>query len=149
MQTLEALPYVTRTARDIIARHVSASPDNGGGGHAAVRARVFRAILYQQRSFYQDGLGTNIAKVEKNAFLQVAPQYILNPVAIGIRGDPFGDRPNEADVRMPMANADPRSRAMFGAAYFVGYLANLGLQEGTQVDAVALGDAMGMRKRHF
>ena len=79
------------------------------------------------------------------------PQYILNPVAIGIRGDPFGDRPNEADVRMPMANADPRSRAMFGAAYFVGYLANLGLQDGTQVDAVALGDAMGiyMRKRYF
>ena len=154
MQTLEALPYVTRTARDIIARQ--ASPDNGGGGHAAVRARVFRAILYQQRSFYQDGLGTNVGKalkerdvlLRKNASLQVAPQYILNPVAIGIRGDPFGDRPNEADVRMPMANADPRSRAMFGAAYFVGYLANLGLQEGTQVDAVALGDAMGMRKRH-
>ena len=44
-----------------------------------------------------------------------------------------------------MANADPRSRGMFGAAYFVGYVASLGLQNGTQVDAVALGDAMGDR----
>lgn len=44
-----------------------------------------------------------------------------------------------------MANADPRSRGMFGAAYFVGYVANLGLQDGTRVDAVALGDAMGDR----
>lgn len=48
-------------------------------------------------------------------------------------------------MRMPMANADPRSRGMFGAAYFVGYVASLGLQNGTQVDAVALGDAMGDR----
>ena len=49
MQTLEALPYVTKSARDIIER----------GG---------------------DGAGKQ--------------QYILNPVAIGIRGNPFGDRPN-------------------------------------------------------
>ena len=49
MQTLEALPYVTKSARDIIER----------GG---------------------DGAGEQ--------------QYILNPVAIGIRGNPFGDRPN-------------------------------------------------------
>jgi hypothetical protein len=34
---------------------------------------------------------------------------------------------------------------MFGAAYFVGYIANMGLQNGTKVDAVALGDAMGDR----
>ena len=46
---------------------------------------------------------------------------------------------------MPMANADPRSRAMFGAAYFVGYCASLGLEEGTVVNAVALGDTMGDR----
>lgn len=50
MQTLEALPYVTRTARDIIKR----------------------------------GSGDSGSKL----------QYILNPVAIGIRGNPFGDRPN-------------------------------------------------------
>ena len=53
MQTLEALPYVTRSARDIIERAGGA-----GGGHK---------------------------------------QYILNPVAIGIRGNPFGDRPNVSE----------------------------------------------------
>ena len=93
MQTLEALPFVTQTARQII--------DRGAAGRPV--------------------------------------QYMLNPVALGIRGDPFGDRPNVDDVRMPMANADPRSRAMFGAAYFVGYMASLGLEAGTAVDAVALG----------
>ena len=123
MQTLEALPYVTQTCRKMI--------DSGAAGKPV--------------------------------------QYIINPSAIGVRGNPFGDRPNHADVRMPMANADPRSRAMFGmtsidavcfvytcrrlidlsliagAAYFVGYVASLGLQDGTIVDAVALGDAMGDR----
>ena len=62
-----------------------------------------------------------------------------------LRGEPFGERPNVNDVRMPMANADPRSRAMFGAAYFVGYCASLGLESGTVINAVALGDTMGDR----
>ena len=54
MQTLEALPYVTRTAREIIER---GSGDSGS-----------------------------------------EQQYILNPVAIGIRGNPFGDRPNVSKI---------------------------------------------------
>jgi hypothetical protein len=68
MQTLEALPYVTATAREMARR---------GGARG----------------------------------------YIINPAAIGIRHQPFGERPNLCDVRMPMANADPRGRGLFGAAY--------------------------------
>ena len=53
MQTLEALPYVTRSAREIIER-----------------------------------AATDVTR----------KQYMLNPVAIGIRGNPFGDRPNVSEL---------------------------------------------------
>jgi hypothetical protein len=97
MQTLEALPYVTRTARGIIARQ--ASPDNGGGGHAAVRARVFRAILYQQRSFYQDGLGTNVGKALKERDVLLRKRVSAGSAAVHPQSR--GHRHPRGSVRRP------------------------------------------------
>lgn len=51
--------------------------------------------------------------------------YRLGPSAIGMRYNPYGKtvESNAANVRTAFAHQDPRQRALFGAAFAVGYLA--------------------------
>lgn len=51
--------------------------------------------------------------------------YRLGPSAIGMRYNPYGKtvEANTANVRTAFAHQDPRQRALFGAAFAVGYLA--------------------------
>ena len=78
--------------------------------------------------------------------------HFINPAGIGIRHEPFGPKPNPSNHRMPMANWDPRTAGLFGAAYAVGYFASLGLGEclaedgvSTSVAGVVYGDSFGER----
>lgn len=51
--------------------------------------------------------------------------YRLGPSAIGMRYNPYGKtvEANQANIRTTFAHQDPRQRALFGAAFAVGYLA--------------------------
>jgi len=51
--------------------------------------------------------------------------YRLGPSAIGMRYNPYGKtvEANAANIRTAFAHQDPRQRALFGAAFALGYLA--------------------------
>jgi hypothetical protein len=52
-------------------------------------------------------------------------EYSLGLVSIGMRSNPYGTAPghNAGQVRMPMAQIDPRHRGLFAAAWAVGVVA--------------------------
>ena len=68
--------------------------------------------------------------------------YRLGLMAIGLRSNPYGDAvaENPDQARLPLATWDPRSRALFGAAWAVGVLA---ATEGYGIEALALGSLTG------
>jgi D-apionolactonase len=73
-----------------------------------------------------------------------AQPYAIGPVSIGMRQNPYGSRvmPNPRDERIAMAERDPRQRALFGAAWLVGYAAALA---GAKVETFTLGALTGAR----
>jgi hypothetical protein len=68
--------------------------------------------------------------------------YRVGPSAIGCRDNPHGATwtPNPDNVRICLTKLDPRQRALFGAAWTLGYVATLAR---SNVDAIALGAATG------
>src|SRR5690606_36235604 len=68
--------------------------------------------------------------------------YRVGPSAIGLRWNPYGAStfPNPDSRRVPMARSDPRQRALFGAAWMLGYAAHAAR---AGVDALVLGAAAG------
>jgi D-apionolactonase len=73
-----------------------------------------------------------------------AQPYAIGPVSIGMRQNPYGSRvmPNPRSERIAMAERDPRQRALFGAAWLVGYAAAL---SGAKVETFTLGALTGAR----
>ena len=69
-------------------------------------------------------------------------RHRVGPSAIGCRDNPHGATftPNPANERVCLAQADPRTRALFGAAWTLGYVATLAR---TTVDAVTFGAPTG------
>ncbi|MGS0740894.1 D-apionate lactonase [Glaciimonas sp. GG7] len=53
--------------------------------------------------------------------------YWIGPVTLGMRQNPYGSRtmPNPDQLRIPMASSDPRQQGLFGAAWLVGYAAQV------------------------
>lgn len=53
--------------------------------------------------------------------------YWIGPVSIGMRQNPYGSRtmPNPDRQRIPMAGSDPRQQGLFGAAWLLGYAAQV------------------------
>lgn len=53
--------------------------------------------------------------------------YWIGPVTLAMRQNPYGSKTmdNPASLRIPMANTDPRERALFGAAWMLGYAAQV------------------------
>lgn len=92
MQTLEALPHITRSCRAIIG----------------------------------------------------ATPYRLGPVTLAMRQNPYGTHTvdNPDGRRIPMANGDPRSQARFGAAWLLGYAAQVAA---AGLDVLTLGPLTGPR----
>ncbi|WP_321790581.1 hypothetical protein [Burkholderia pyrrocinia] len=70
--------------------------------------------------------------------------YMIGPISIGMRQNPYGSRtmPNQNRERIAMASEDPRDHAQFGAAWLAGYIASLA---GAHVDCVTLGGFTGPR----
>jgi hypothetical protein len=68
--------------------------------------------------------------------------YRIGPSAIACRANPYGKAvtPNPDDERMSLVEADPRQRALFGAAWSLGYVASLAPMG---VDAVSFGAPTG------
>jgi hypothetical protein len=73
-----------------------------------------------------------------------AQPYGIGPVSIGMRQNPYGSRvmPNPRGERIAMAERDPRQRALFGAAWLVGYAAALA---GARLETFTLGALTGAR----
>ena len=69
-------------------------------------------------------------------------RYRLGPSSIGLRENPSGAEtaPNLSGRRIPSARFDPRHRALFGAAWTLGYWAAAALHD---VDVLTLADAAG------
>lgn len=59
------------------------------------------------------------------AFIEGKP-YHVGPSAIGMRMNPYGETPmaNPLNIRQAMNRMDPRQRGMFGAAWYLGYVAH-------------------------
>ena len=68
--------------------------------------------------------------------------YRVGPGGIGARDNPYGAAasPNPDNARVCLAQADPRQRGLFGAAFTLGYAAAFA---GTGVEALVLGAATG------
>jgi D-apionolactonase len=68
--------------------------------------------------------------------------YRIGPTAIGCRDNPHGKTftPNPDNVRICLVKADPRQRALFGAAWTLGYVASLAP---SGLEAVSLGAPTG------
>jgi len=68
--------------------------------------------------------------------------FVVGPSAIGMRMNPYGDAPvrNLANTRQAMNENDPRQRGLLGAAWALGYVAQMA-HGGAQ--AVALGGTTG------
>ncbi|PMS34919.1 hypothetical protein B0G57_106145 [Trinickia symbiotica] len=77
------------------------------------------------------------------AFIGDQP-YAIGPISIGMRQNPYGSRvmPNPHRERVAMAEADPRQRARYGAAWLGGYVAALA---GARVECLTLGALVGPR----
>lgn len=69
-------------------------------------------------------------------------QIVVGPSAIGMRANPYGDKPkyNEGNIRQAMNWNDPRQRGLLGSAWSLGYVARFAYG-GAQ--AVALGGLTG------
>ena len=68
----------------------------------------------------------------------------VGPITIGPRDNPYGAGPslNPDNVRLCLADADPRQRGLFGAAWTVGYLS---AAAASGAEAIILGAATGAR----
>lgn len=68
--------------------------------------------------------------------------YRIGPTAIGCRDNPHGKTftPNPDNTRICLVKADPRQRALFGAAWTLGYVASLA---SSGLEAVSLGAPTG------
>jgi hypothetical protein len=75
------------------------------------------------------------------SFIGATP-YRIGPSGIGCRDNPHGATwtPNPDNVRVCLTKLDPRQRALFGAAWTLGYVASLAR---TGVEAIALGAPTG------
>jgi D-apionolactonase len=70
--------------------------------------------------------------------------YVIGPVSIGMRQNPYGSRvmPNPARERIAMAEDDPRQHGLFGAAWLAGYAAALA---DADLECLTLGALTGPR----
>jgi hypothetical protein len=70
--------------------------------------------------------------------------YWLGPVTLGMRQNPYGSKTmaNPDSLRMPMAGVDPRERAQFGAAWLLGYAAQI---QDAALEVLTLGPLTGER----
>ena len=70
--------------------------------------------------------------------------YWIGPVTLGMRQNPYGSRtmPNPDQQRMPMASSDPRQRGLFGAAWLIGYAAQIASAD---LEVLTLGGVVGPR----
>jgi hypothetical protein len=68
--------------------------------------------------------------------------YHVGPSAIGMRMNPYGDAPmaNPLNIRQAMNRMDPRQRGMFGAAWYLGYVAHFARG---RASAITLGSGVG------
>jgi D-apionolactonase len=68
--------------------------------------------------------------------------YRIGPIGVGARLNPYGPgpTPNPAQVRVGLADADPRQRGLLGAAWHLGYAARIAPYG---VSALALGAPVG------
>ncbi|WP_201747149.1 hypothetical protein [Glaciimonas sp. PCH181] len=68
--------------------------------------------------------------------------YWVGPVTIGMRQNPYGSRtmPNPDGQRIPMASSDPRQQGLFGAAWLLGYAAQVA---DAGLEVLTLGALMG------
>jgi hypothetical protein len=70
--------------------------------------------------------------------------YVIGPVSIGMRQNPYGSRvmPNPERERIAMAEDDPRQHGLFGAAWLAGYAAALA---DADLECLTLGALTGPR----
>jgi D-apionolactonase len=75
------------------------------------------------------------------AFINGKP-YHVGPTAIGMRMNPYGAAPmeNPLNIRQAMNRMDPRQRGMFGAAWYLGYVAHFARG---RASAITLGAGVG------
>jgi hypothetical protein len=68
--------------------------------------------------------------------------FVVGPSAIGMRDNPYGDKPkqNPGNIRQAMNWNDPRQRGLLGAAWDLGYFARFAIGGAS---AVALGGLVG------
>jgi D-apionolactonase len=68
--------------------------------------------------------------------------YHVGPTAIGMRMNPYGAAPmeNPLNIRQAMNRMDPRQRGMFGAAWYLGYVAHFARG---RASAITLGAGIG------
>lgn len=69
----------------------------------------------------------------------------IGPSAIGMRDNPYGPGPvdNPGNGRVPMARMDPRQRGLFGAGWYLGYVAELARQGAASVTLGAMAGEFG------
>ncbi|WP_376964580.1 hypothetical protein ABNQ39_27645 [Azospirillum sp. A26] len=69
----------------------------------------------------------------------------VGPSAIGMRDNPYGRGPvdNPGNGRIPMARMDPRQRGLFGAGWYLGYVAELARQGAASVTLGAIAGDFG------
>lgn len=75
------------------------------------------------------------------AFINGKP-YHVGPSAIGMRMNPYGAAPmeNPLNIRQAMNRMDPRQRGLFGAAWYLGYVAHFARGHAS---AITLGSGVG------
>ncbi|MBV9999866.1 MAG: hypothetical protein JO015_12240 [Verrucomicrobia bacterium] len=75
------------------------------------------------------------------AFIDAKP-YHAGPTAIGMRMNPYGAAPmeNPLNIRQAMNRMDPRQRGIFGAAWYLGYVAHFARG---RASAITLGGGVG------
>lgn len=69
----------------------------------------------------------------------------IGPSAIGMRDNPYGRGPvdNPGNGRIPMARMDPRQRGLFGAGWYLGYVAELARQGAASITLGAIAGEFG------
>ena len=87
-----------------------------------------------------------IPHITRSCRAMIGPEkaYWIGPVTIGMRQNPYGSKTmdNPHELRMPMAGSDPRERALFGAAWLLGYAAQA---VDAALDVLTLGPLCGPR----
>jgi len=89
-------------------------------------------------------LETLPAIIESAGAIASGKPWRVGPSSIGTRDNPYGpgSTPNPDNARVCMAEADPRHRALFGAAWTLGYLAAF---SASGAEAIVLGTSTGPR----